>query len=230
MNGPRYAIYFAPEQHDPLARFGAAALGYDAETGWEVEQPALDGVSAQSWRAWTAEPRRYGFHATLKAPFRLREGRTESEFLTAVSDFALRSRAFSFDLRLASIGGFTALVPVTPPAELADIEREIVEAFDPFRAPLSERDLARRLASPLTPRQRASLDRYGYPYVNEEFRFHMTLSCRLGDDDRQAVLSALGSLLARMAPSPRARIFSLCVFRQDASDGSFRIVFRAPMN
>ena len=88
-------------------------LGYDAETGWDMKQPALDGVSPQAWRDWTAEPRRYGFHATLKAPFHLRRGRTESELLTAVSDFALHGEAFAFDLRLAAIGGFVALVPMT---------------------------------------------------------------------------------------------------------------------
>ena len=230
MSGPRYAIYFAPEQDDPLARFGAAVLGYDAETGWDMKQPSVDGVPPEVWRDWTAEPRRYGFHATLKAPFHLREGRTESELLTAVSDLALHGKAFAFDLRLAAIGGFVALVPMITPDALSQLERDVVEAFEPFRAALSKEDMARRLVAPLTARQSAALVRYGYPYVHEDFRFHMTLSGRLGETDRARVMPALAALLAQMAPLPRADVRSLCVFRQEARDSNFRIVLRAPLN
>ena len=229
MTSPRYAVYFAPSQEDPLARFGAAILGYDAETGWDMAQPELADVDPADWRQWTDEPRRYGFHATLKAPFRFQPERTEAELFAALEAFALRRSAFGFALRLARISGFVALVPAEPSEALVRLEREIVEEFDVFRAPLTDKDIARRLALPLTGRQRGSLDRFGYPYVFEDFRFHMTLSGRLNDEKAARVVPALQAQLDRMAPRPRADLRSLAIFRQDQPDGRFRIVFRAPL-
>src|SRR5579862_9130407 len=74
---PRYAIYFAAGADSALSRFGAALLGYDAHTGDELPFPrqALD--VAPDWRDVTADPRKYGFHGTLKAPMALAPGRTE---------------------------------------------------------------------------------------------------------------------------------------------------------
>jgi hypothetical protein len=59
------------------------------------------------------------------------------------------------------------------------------------------------LAAPLSERQRALLIEWGYPYVFDEFRFHMTLSSSLADAQERATLvawwqartNALGPLL-----------------------------------
>ena len=69
--GPRYAIYYAPSVDDPLWRFGSQCIGYDALTGADSEVPQTAAIPRQDWLAWTQEPRRYGFHGTLKAPFHL---------------------------------------------------------------------------------------------------------------------------------------------------------------
>ena len=58
--------------------------------------------------------------------------------------------------------------------------------LDPFRAPLTPSERARRRPEDLDPRRRALLDRWGYPHVFEAFRFHMTLTGRLADDAREA--------------------------------------------
>ncbi|MDE2362017.1 MAG: DUF1045 domain-containing protein [Hyphomicrobiales bacterium] len=229
MNGVRHAIYFAPAPHDPLAGFGAAALGYDAEAGKSLPQPKLDGVHAADWRDWTAEPRRYGFHATLKAPFRLREPETEAALFSALQEFAARRASIGFDLKLASIGRFIALVPTQPDDALSALERDLVGTFERFRAPLSEAEIARRLAAPLTQRQLASLGRFGYPYVLDDFRFHMTLSGPLEGDQRATAMQALRTLLIQATARPRAEIDSLAIFRQDSPGSNFRIVFRAPL-
>ena len=71
----RYAIYFAPHSGSLLARFGASLLGYDPATGAEVDAPDHPAFHDPLSLGWTAAPRRYGFHATLKAPFHLAEGR-----------------------------------------------------------------------------------------------------------------------------------------------------------
>ena len=136
--------------------------------------------AAPDWRDLTADPRKYGFHATLKAPFSLAQGRTEAELFAACAAFAATPRAIPV-IRpvVGSISGFIAVIPADPPAELIRLAADCVSEFDAFRAPLTEADRARRNPSRLTSAQRAHLDRWGYPYVMEEFRFHMTLTGRL---------------------------------------------------
>ena len=65
---PRYAIYYTPAPGSDLDRFGAQLLGYDAFTG--VDLPFPDSILQMSpdWHDLTRDPRKYGFHATLKAP------------------------------------------------------------------------------------------------------------------------------------------------------------------
>src|ERR1700761_3111400 len=175
---PRYAIYYAARRGSALDRFGAEYLGYDAWSGDDLPFP--DGLPAD-WRELTSDPRKYGFHATLKAPFALAPGKSESELTAACADFARAPRAIPVIAPIVnSIGGFIAVVPVKPPDELVQLAADCVCAFDVFRAPLTAEDRARRRPDRLTERQRAYLDRWGYPYVMEGFRFHMTLAGGVG--------------------------------------------------
>jgi hypothetical protein len=229
MSMARYAIYFAPDPDEQLARFGAGVLGYDAFSGKDLPQLTPPGLSDGHWRYLTAEPRRYGFHATLKAPFRLAEGQTEQQLLDALAKFAPGYEAFCFDLQLAEIGGFIALTPVSTPGALVSLERDIVVAFDIFRAPLTGAEIVRRLDTRLTVRQRASLDLYGYPYVHDDFRFHMTLTGRLFEEERADTLGGLGVMLEQHSPKPRALVRSLSVFRQDEPESRFKVIARAAL-
>lgn len=222
----RYAIYFAPWPDEPLARFGVDVLGYDAESGTESPQIALPGIPAAMLSESTREPRLYGFHATLKAPFELARGSDELHLREVLAARAKQMAPFALDLRLAAIGGFVALVPASPNTAIQTLESQIVEDFERFRAPLAPADLARRLSKPLNARQKANLARYGYPYVKEEFRFHMTLTGNIGADEQSLLLPALQAALGRYTPAPRACVTSLALFRQESRQARFRVVDR----
>lgn len=226
-NFPRYAIYYAPVQDSVLDRFGSALLGYDAHSGADLPFP--DGNAAVDWRELTEDPRKYGFHATLKAPMVLAPGNREDELLAACTAFAARPRAIPMiEPVVDSIEGFIAIVPAAPTATLQDFAVDCVRDFDSFRAPLTEADRARRNPSRLTPRQCDYLDQWGYPYVFEEFRFHMTLTGRLDDGRRAPILEMLRDRFGDTGLKELS-IDRLALFRQDAADRRFRVIGNWPL-
>jgi putative phosphonate metabolism protein len=220
----RYAIYYAPTPGSALDRFGAGLLGYDAYTGNEPAFP--DGVLqiAPDWRDLTQDPRKYGFHATLKAPFALASDNTEAELLEACEAFAETPRPIPIITPVVdSISGFIAVLPGKPSAELELLAADCTRDFDPFRAPLTAEDRERRNPSKLTPRQRERLERWGYPYVMEDFRFHMTLTGRLPDQRHEPILAMLRKRFGGISLDTLA-IDRIALFRQDDAQARFRIV------
>jgi putative phosphonate metabolism protein len=194
----RVAIYFTPSPEDALTRCASTWLGRDAFTGRATRQadPAIDTL--------VAEPARYGFHATMKAPFRL-ASRADIEHLDQALELFCASReSFVLEtLQLARIEAFFALTPYKPSQELPELEQDVVETFDGFRAPLSEEERSRRQPDLLTDRQRHNLDVWGYPHVREDFRFHMTLTGPLPDDaNASAVEARLAAHLANTTERP----------------------------
>lgn len=228
----RYALYYAPAPDSALWRFGSGTLGYDAATGEEIPLLPFAGFSETGQRAVTAEPARYGFHATLKAPFRLTDGRSEGELLAMAANFAAQQPGLAaLPLKVALLTRFIALVPADIAAvpEIARLERTTVEAFEPFRAPLSDADIARRNPDALTPRQRDMLRDWGYPFAREEFRFHMTLTGPLDPDLRQLCLDSLVESFAAAVEERSAAIDRLALFRQEESGARFRILGSFPL-
>lgn len=232
---PRYAIYFAPAAETPLWGFGSAVLGYDAQTGREVPHLVPPGFEANAFHALTEEPRRYGFHATLKAPFRLAVGASEAGLLSALEAFAGRQTAFPLPLlAVAAVaarkgeGGFVALTEPEPTPALHALERATVEAFEAFRAPLTDEEVARRRPQRLSERQRAHLAAFGYPHIFEDFRFHLTLTGRVDGADLDRTVSALGMLFREHAPDGPTAIDQIALFRQ-APGERFRILTRVPL-
>jgi putative phosphonate metabolism protein len=226
---PRYAIYYAPEHGSALDRFGAQLLGYDAFTGTDLPFP--DGIvqATPDWRDLTTDPRKYGFHATLKAPASLAPDRTEAELLAACEAFAVMPRTIPVIKPVVdSISGFIAVVPAEPTAELEQLAADCVSGFDSFRAPLTPEDRARRNPSRLTPKQRDHLDRWGYPYVMEDFRFHMTLTGRLDAGRREPVLAMLRERFSTIGLEALA-IDRIALFRQQAAASRFTIVHHWPL-
>lgn len=221
---PRYAIYYVPAADSSLNRFGAQVLGYDAFSGEDLSFP--DGIMQEvpDWREQTSDPRKYGFHATLKAPMSLAAGKTEVELLAACAAFAATPRAIpTIRPVVGSISGFIAVVPAEPPPELIQLAAECVSEFDSFRSPLSNADRPRRRPSQLTPRQLEHLDCWGYPYVMDDFHFHMTLTGRLDPGRREPVQTMLASRFATL-DLDTLPIDRIALFRQDDAVSRFRIV------
>jgi putative phosphonate metabolism protein len=199
----RFAIYFAPPRAHPLWQAGCALLGRDPETGEALRQPPLAGIDPARFAAITADARRYGWHATLKPPFALADGATEEELRVAVAHFARSRPPFPMPpLRLACLSGFLAVVPERPAPALDDLAAAAVRALDPFRRPATPEELLRRRAAGLDAIEERNLERWGYPYVMERFRFHMTLTARLEDAEREAVAASVALHLAPALAAP----------------------------
>ena len=167
----RFAIYAMPAPGSTLAYLAADWLGRDAFSG------ILTRPADAARDPLVAEPARYGFHATMRAPFRPSPGvtlETLSARLTCLCD--KRPPPVIRRLALARLGGFFALVPDEPELALRALEGDVLDAFEQFRAPLTAAEVARREPARLSPRQRHLLDAWGYPFVRDEFRFHMTLT------------------------------------------------------
>jgi hypothetical protein len=170
----RVALYYTPDAGHPLVRAAAEWLGRSPFSARGY--PAAGSGVASGPEDLIASPRRYGFHATLKAPFELAEGTTLEQLAEALASFCRTRVAPSLGpLQIADLGEFIALVPDGPRAELEALAAEVVREFDAFRAPLGDAELARRRSGGLTARQDEHLRRWGYPHVLEDFRFHMTL-------------------------------------------------------
>jgi putative phosphonate metabolism protein len=222
----RYAVYYTTT--GPLAEFGAAWLGWDVARGERVDHPDLPGIGGDV-ATLTDEARKYGFHATIKPPFHLARDQGVADLAAAFARFCKAQAPVRLEgLRLASLHGFLALVPDGEVADLADLAFAAVKELDTFRAPLSEADLARRRAVGLTPDQEALLATWGYPYVGQEFRFHMTLSHRLAEPQRTAVMAALSPAVEPLLPQPFI-IDALSLCAADAT-GRFRVLHRAPLS
>lgn len=221
----RYAVYFTPEP-GPLAEFGAAWLGWDSAAGRPCAHPDVPGLPAPVAEL-TARPRNYGFHGTIKAPFRLAPGTDADGLRAALAAFCADAVPVTLHgLRIARIGNFAALVPDGPADSLGRLAAGAVEALDGFRAPPTEAEIARRNPDRLTDRQRAMLARWGYPYTHAEFRFHMTLTGPVGAR-ADAVCAALEPVVTPLIPRP-FRVEALTLLGADADD-RFHQIARYPL-
>jgi putative phosphonate metabolism protein len=199
----RFAVYYAPSRESAWWQAGSEWLARDAENGERCVPPQPEGLT-RPLAELTEAPRRYGWHGTLVAPFRLAERVMQQDLLEAARQWARAQRAFSLPVEAATLGDFVALRPANQQSEanIGAVAASALQTLDAFRARPTAADLARRLAGPLSERQRALLTEWGYPYVFDEFRFHMTLSSSLADAHERAVLvdwwqartSALGPL------------------------------------
>ncbi|MGF6770158.1 putative phosphonate metabolism protein [Paraburkholderia sp. GAS199] len=187
----RFAVYYAPMRESAWWEAGSSWLGRDAQSGEPRTQPQPEGL-ARPLADLTGAPRRYGWHGTLVAPFRLADGVTQQHVLDATRNWANTQRAFTLPIEAATLGDFVALRPAGRQAEddMRALAGSALRTLHELRAKPSSDDLARRLAAPLSERQRELLLEWGYPYVFDEFRFHMTLSSSLADADERATLLA----------------------------------------
>ena len=213
---PRYAIYYAPEPGSALDTFGQTWLGLHGKDALTAAVGKTAKLSAD--RIWdlTDSPRRYGFHGTLKPPFTLNPANSLDGLLAAARVFA-RSRV-PIELppvELAVIGKFIALSPTAESASLEKLAAACVRAFEGYRAPLSKQQEDDYKLNKLTVHQEQMLEHWGYPYVMEEFRFHISLTDRIdSDDERETVMELLQAFAKPILGKP-VLIRDLVVFAQD---------------
>ena len=209
----RLALYWAPRFRRPAARSwappGWAAMPRAARRCRSPGVPGLDIAEL------TADPRGYGLHATLEAALPARPvlggggGARPRRWRRGWRPSTCRR------WRCRTCDGFLALRESAPCPGLQALADACVEALDPCRAPA--RGGRAGAATPIgpDPRQEALLARSGYPYVFEEWRFHVTLTRRLTPAEKAVVLPAVTDFLGdgagparrvtAMASSPRPR-------------------------
>lgn len=199
----RFAIYFVPPPLDSLGHRAAQWLGRDPHTGNASPLVPVGRLTADDVAFHTSSARRYGFHATMKAPFRLADGRSEAELSEALRTFCASEFAFVVPrMKISRIGQFFALMPARPSVEIDAIACKTVMAFERFRAPLNDAETARRQPDKLSAAQLRNLFRWGYPHVLDTFRFHMTLTGQVPDSDHDTVAAALNEWFAPVIRQP----------------------------
>lgn len=224
----RYAIYFAPEDGSTLDRLGTRYLGWDTSSGKFVDHATVPCLPVPISEI-TKTPRKYGIHGTLKPPFIPLAGVTidqiEDTLTNALSDFS----AFPLPpIQLSKLGTFLALTLSESSAPLAVLAAICVQSLDQFRTRPSADELARRRSGGLTPAEDANLQLWGYPYVMNEFRFHITLTGQLHDDH---IDQAKRALRAYFEPVLFAQhhMRDVCIFGEDEA-GQFHLLRRLPLN
>lgn len=210
----RYAIYLTPPPSEPLTAAAEAWLGRSA-----FGHPVGSAVAPTAARAEV--PARYGFHATMRAPFHLNEDADEAALVATFEKFAAAQGTFLVALELSRLASFLALT-ARDADTVAAAHRAALAVFEPLRAPLSAADLARRNPETLDARGRALLDTYGYPYVEERFTFHMTLSGSLPDETFASVQAAAATHFAPFIGPPQPLVFALYVEREP--NGPFTVL------
>lgn len=219
----RFAVYITFD--GLLGKRGADWLGWDISAGLAALRPRFDGIDLEQV---TARPHPYGFHATIKAPFRLATGHSEEQLRAAfVAMCADLKPARSEGLHLSRIGRFLALTLNGDDSGIKVLAANVVQTLDPFRAPLTKQEIARRNPARLSDIQRANLMEWGYPHVMENFQFHATLTGPLKAATAAPVLAAAEQHFSPVLPAP-IHIAHLTLAGQK-SDGMFHEILRSAL-
>ncbi len=227
-NFQRYALFFTLPS-GALADFGAAWLGWDSAAGCDTPHPNMPGLGVRDISQITERPRKYGFHATIKAPFRLADGTHANVLVSQLDAFCRAHSTVTLPmLQVSQLGRFLALTLSAPCPELTELAANVVRDFDPFRAPLTEADWARRTQHPLSPEKMENLRNWGYPHVMGAYNFHMTLTGPLSGDMAAKAKTALTKTLSPMLnqPFPLDAISLL----GEAPSGRFHLLKRVPLS
>lgn len=225
----RYAIYFTPPASSPLWHQGSLWLGRDAHSGHSLPQPRLCGIDPERLANLTRRPRHYGFHATMTPPFRLMKGTTAGQLRDALDDFTSRHRPLTLPLlELAQISDFFCLRPVRHCQPLQLLAAYCIREFDRFRAILTPSEMARRRAAVLNGQEKRNLELWGYPYVFEQYRFHLTLTARMAaGKECESVHRVLAETFNPLLKEPLV-IDALSLFVEPAAGQPMRCSHRFP--
>ena len=219
----RFAIYYTPPADHLLTMTAERWLQRSAFPGRSVEPFLIvEAFSAEEIAELTAEPRRYGFHATMKAPFRLAGGVSQAELRAELEALALARKPFAHKMKVSRIGRFFAIVPDGPSPELSELADEAVRRFERFRAPLTDAEFQRREPEKLSASELQNLRTWGYPHVFADFRFHMTLTGKVPEDKAEKVQSVLETIFNPLLEEP-LEIGGFALFAQPGADQPFHV-------
>ncbi|WP_266167983.1 DUF1045 domain-containing protein [Dyella subtropica] len=210
----RYAIYYCPAEDSELGRFGDSWLTGAAE--------AVPAISPRRMDELLSDVRRYGWHATMRAPFALSAGVVYADLRAAVFNIASTMNAFALPLQLDRLAGFLALRPHSDSAAVDALAAACLHALESLCAPLPDGALQRR-AKGLDAAELTLLHRYGYPYVLDRYRFHMTLSAPATAAEERSMRDWLAPLVAKLGP---AKMDALAICQEAAPGAPFTVVER----
>ena len=212
----RYAIYYCPRAGTTLATFGQA---------WLSPHARIASIAPQRLDELLHDARRYSWHATIRAPFSLAAGYTFDDLRRAVVSIAHTMHAFDLPLRLDSLAGFLALRPESASGRIDALAATCLHALHPLCAPLEE-GARRRRAHGLDMVERDLLHRYGYPYVLDRYRFHMTLAAQASPPEERAMRVAISGYGMDTAV---ARIDALAICREPFPGADFEALEQIPL-
>jgi hypothetical protein len=216
----RHAIYYVPPVSTLWWEMGSRWLSNSLGTLDTISE--FDGIDRSRRERLIRKPAVYGWHATLVAPFQLRAGRNPEEFSERLWTVAAHQRPFELKVRAGLLSGFAAILPEsTSTTHIDELARTVVTQCEEFRAPLTLNEFQRRRKSIRDPRELEHLERWGYPYVLDRYRFHMTLTDRLTPLEAESVLTSWNQIVARLGPLLIAE-FSWCIQSQSGAPFAIR--------
>ena len=204
---------------------GSSWLGWDTISGQPASQP--EAGSAVKIQEITDAPRKYGLHATIKAPFRLANNVTVLELEQQFKILCGSIKPIVFNLKLSELSGFFALTPTVKNTELRELHTKVVCELDEFRAPPTKDELIKRRRNQLTAEQDQNLIKWGYPYIFEDFYFHITLTGKIPEDFRNKVKDEIENFFQ---PVLQQKInLSELALVGEAKDGNFYVIRQMPL-
>lgn len=218
----RVAIYAAPNPGSDWWERGSEWLGRCASRRCALAMPAIAQVDPAVQTALTADPRRYGWHATLKAPFRLSLQSNLWALRDAVAAVCRDHRPIALgDLQVTRLGPFLALQPEHAPPALGALADDCVRRLQPLAAPLNPAELARRRRIALTPEEDALMRAWGYPWVFDRFRFHFSLTGSLAGVPDDGVGRLCAAAARQFGALPPMRLDRLSIFIEPSPGADF---------
>ena len=228
-NYKRYAIYYVPSENSELDLFGKCWLGWDPYKGVETTKSDLSKLpSFKKFSSLVLTPKQYGFHGTIKAPFKLKNEYTYNDLENKVREISKQIHSFYFDqLIIKKLGNFIGLIP-TNNLKINAVSNKFVEELDYLRDELSESEIKKRKPHKLTSNQKQMLFKWGYPYVFDEFKFHLTLTSKLNVVEIDEVFRSLQNILKQVNLN-KISFNNICIFGQK-NDEKFYFVKRFNFN
>ncbi|ASY63917.1 protein RcsF [Sinorhizobium sojae CCBAU 05684] len=198
-------------------------------SGEPVEFPSIGALSVSEIAFHTAVPRRFGFHATIMAPFHLAPETDEVQLLKALMHFTTVEAPLTVErMELARIGQCWGLAPQVHCHSVHLLAARVVQAFDRFRAPLSEEEVERTDPDRLTAPQFANLHRWGDPFVMDEYRFNLKLTGPLNAAAERRLETPLRGLFEPRLAEPLV-VDSLALFVEQDAGAPLRVHSQHPL-